>query len=311
MPIALTCECGARFEIDESFSGRDMPCPDCGVAVRTPSRAASTSPRPAWPALAAAALLLVGAFTVVGSAAASVLALFALWRIRSSPQAVGGQRLALAVAIAGPILTAATALAWTRPDWLPVAALLRRQALAGQLDAGGPMEIQGADGVCSLTRPSRDWARATRGRVGDPAVGDLQKDRQFVLAFLPEKAYADVSRLDGQGARPFSELIGPITDEMLPERELDEGQRPAAFRPTAIARSETRADEIDGRRGRQWTIDLTRGGLRWTFLVRAYVKARPAASDTVYVVRAYAPSSSFARLEPELQKVIDAVHFGR
>jgi hypothetical protein len=29
MPISVTCQCGARLEIDEKFLGKEIPCPDC------------------------------------------------------------------------------------------------------------------------------------------------------------------------------------------------------------------------------------------------------------------------------------------
>ncbi len=317
MPIALTCDCGARFEVDESFAGRDIPCPDCSIPVHTPARA-NTSPRPSWAALAAAALLLPGAFTVVGSAAAALLAFFALYSIRRQKDAVGGTRLALGTAVAGVALTALTVLLWASPSWLPVGRWIRSQALAGQVDPAGPMELPSSDGVCSLTRPSKDWARATRGRVGDPAVGDLQKDRLLVLAYLPEKAYADLGRIDGQGNRPWEELYTTLSDELIPDREQQvEEFRPFGrgrdnrSRPTTELGPQRGLGVLDGKRGQEWTVDLKRGGLRWRFLIRAFKKPNAGQNDPVHVARAYASASSFARLEPELSKILDSLKFGR
>src|SRR5438067_12408526 len=87
MPIAVTCECGSRLEIDEKFLGKEILCPDC-------QRPLPTKPPPAPPpldlpnnrrvsglAVLSLTLAMVGAFTVVGSLAAIAVGLLALREI--------------------------------------------------------------------------------------------------------------------------------------------------------------------------------------------------------------------------------------
>jgi DNA-directed RNA polymerase subunit RPC12/RpoP len=313
MPIALVCGCGAKLEVDDTFAGRGITCPDCSSPLQVPRRA-PTGPRPSWASLASACLLLFGAFSVAASLAAAGLAAFTLWQLRQQRGKLGGGKLALGVLITGVTLAVMTSAVWGSTRWLPLARWLREQSLAGQVDAGGPLEAQCSDGGSSLTRPSRDWARATRGQVGDPAVGDLQKGRLLVLAYLPEKAYADLGRFDGEGHLTFEQLNALIEKQLLPEEaEPAEGLRawirnPSRLRPTTTTASSRRLDDVQGWRAWEWVIELRRGGLNWKFLIRAYRKPRSAKGDPVYVARAYAPTRSFPALEAELARVLDSVH---
>jgi hypothetical protein len=316
MPIALTCDCGARFELDDSLAGRDWPCPDCGTSVRAPAKA-NVPPRFTWLALLAAALGLMGAFTIIGSAAAAIVALVALVVLWRDKEKVAGAQLALYVAIAGGVLTLITLGIWWRPWLVPVAAWLRETSLAGQLDLRGPTEVKGPDGAYSLSRPSKDWVRATRGRVGDPVVGDLQKGRDLVLVHLGDRAYADVSRLTGQGGLPWGELFSQIENDMTPEANdptdpTGEGRntRAKTVSPVGPGSLEGRSIEApEGHVGREYVIELKRGSLRWKFIVRAYKTQRGVASGPVLLVRAYCPEAAFTRLEEEMRKVLDSIQF--
>ena len=311
MPIALTCDCGARFEIDDSYAGQEWPCPDCSAPIRAP-RKANASARPGLLALLAAALALAGAFTIVGSLAAAILGAVALIRIRASKGQLAGQRFALAALVGGLILTGLTVFLWTRPGLFPIGLWLRRQQFAGQLETGGPLEAVGPDG--SLTRPSAAWSRAVRGRTTHPVLGDMQKGRDLLFVHLDEYAFADMARLDVPGNSAYLEMEPAITQDMLPERpglfgpDDDRRRVPSQL---AMKQSSRLGEAVDGWKCNEWLFDVTRGGQRWRFIVRAYRKERPAASDPVYIVRAYCPARSFARLEPELRQILDSLRIGK
>ena len=314
MPVALTCDCGARFEIDDSFAGQQWPCPDCSVPLRVPSKA-NASARPDRLALLAAALALAGAFTLAGSLAAAVLGAVSLFRIRFSKGRLAGQRFALAALVGGLLLTGFTAWLWSRPGLFPVGLWLRRQAFAGQLESDGPLVAVGPEG--SLTRPSKSWRRAVRGRTTHPVVGDLQKGRGLLLADLDRYAFADLARLGVPGDSAFLDMEPAISQDMLPERPPlfgpEEDGRDVRRPPSQFAvKSASRPGEpLDGWKCHEWLYDVTRAGQRWRFIVRAYRKTRPAASDPVYLVRAYCPARSFAGLEPELRKILDSFRLGK
>ncbi|MBY0232237.1 MAG: hypothetical protein K2W96_23405 [Gemmataceae bacterium] len=315
MPIALTCDCGARFEIEDSYAGRDWPCPDCGAPVRAPVKA-NASPRPSLLALLAAGLALAGAFTLVGSVAAAILGLVAWLQVRASKGQVAGGRIALAALAGGVMLTVATFFVWRSPAMFPLGLWLRRQAFAGQLDASGPLDAVGAD--TSLKRPSKSWARAVRGRTTHPVLGDVQKGRDVLLVNLDEYAFADTARLAVEGNKAPGEMEVAIREELLPERasffgSREDGGRNQQQAPSqfAVPKRSGIIEPVDGRLGYEWLYDVQRGGRRWRFLVRTYRKERGAASDPVFVVRAYCPAGSFERLEPELRQILDTLRLQR
>src|SRR2546430_889492 len=100
MAPSLSCSCGAGFEVEDTFAGQTIPCPDCAAALEVPPlRPPPPAPPPPPPAggggwrrpprpppqlrtsgfaLASVVLALVGAFTVVGTALAAVLGVVAL-----------------------------------------------------------------------------------------------------------------------------------------------------------------------------------------------------------------------------------------
>ena len=309
MPIALTCVCGARFEIDDSYAGQDWTCPDCSAPVRAP-RKTNTAPRPSWLALFAAALVLVGSFTVVGSLAAAVLGTVALYRIRALGGQLGGGRIALAAIAGGLLLSVATVVLWARPGSFPVALWLRYEWFyAGQVEMGGSLEALGSD--ASLKRPSKLWGRAVRGRTTHPVMSDTQKGRDLLLANLTDFAFADVARLAVSGTASFEEMVAPITDDMNPERPAIFGGITRAPSQQVVLLPSRQPENVDEWRRKEWMFDVTRAGQHWRFIVRAYRKQRGAASDPVFVVRAYCPARSFARLESELRQILDSLRILR
>jgi hypothetical protein len=305
MSLILTCDCGARFEVDDVWAGRELPCPDCGAVVRAPGvREQKPMERPSWLALTAVVLVLVGAFTIVGTLAAVAVASVAL--VRRAP----GSRLALGALIAGVVLTGFTLFAFWMPDAVPLGAWMRRQLLAGQIDTSGPDVISSADGALTVARPKGKWGQALRNRLSDPAVGDLQKGGELLLVRLGDRAFVDVRK----GDRPFNDigeailkdLNGPDDGGVLePVRRM--AQSPA--REVKARKLEKDDDDVDGR---EWLYEAQRGGTRWLFLIRALRRGGERnASRQVYVVRAYAPAARFAALEKELTAMLDSVKFTR
>src|SRR6516164_7782191 len=111
MPISVTCQCGARLEIDEKFLGKEVLCPDCQRPL--PTKAPVVPPpldlpdyrRTSGLAVLSLTLALVGAFTIVGTLAAIVVGVFALRELGSKSGKLGGVGYARAGIIVGAVFT--------------------------------------------------------------------------------------------------------------------------------------------------------------------------------------------------------------
>lgn len=317
LTLTLTCDCGARFEVDDTFAGRDVPCPDCGATLRAPSKGL-TRARPSWLGLLAVVLVTVGAFTLVGTLAGAGVAAVALVLARRDPTA--SRALPLGALIAGLVLTLFTLFAVTWPDRLPVAAWLRQHLQAGQIDTTGPEVVQSRNSITTLERPKgRTWGQVVRNRTSDPAVGDLQKDCELLLIRLSDRAYIDERRVASQGKGRLDELFDVVTADISTPRPpllggeddvgWDRRERPAHV-PVFPVRERRIEDPPDFMTGREWIVDTKRGGQTWRFLIRAYRRRDSKnPNEPVLVLRAYAPRHRFETLESELRAILDTARF--
>src|SRR5436305_15090380 len=80
MTLSLTCACGVHLEVDETFAGQTITCPDCQRPLRVPD-ARQTPRRTSGLALASLVLALAGALTVLGTLAGVLLGGLALLAI--------------------------------------------------------------------------------------------------------------------------------------------------------------------------------------------------------------------------------------
>lgn len=107
MPISVTCECGARLEIDEKFLGKEIPCPDCNrplptaVPVKPPPLELPDNRRTSGLAVFSLAVGLVGLFTIIGSVAAIGTGLLAMRAIRRAKNLEGLSLARAGVAVGG------------------------------------------------------------------------------------------------------------------------------------------------------------------------------------------------------------------
>jgi hypothetical protein len=309
MSIALTCDCGARFEVEDLFAGQEVNCPECqhptlAPLVKDPPRRVSLL------ALYSLVVAVVGAFTLVGSAAAAVLALIALARMHNRRGGAGYAVAALVVAAAG---AAATVGILNLPAASQLVGWQRRGGLASRVDTSGPPEVGTRDNACVLTRPA-GWGRILPDRGTDLAIGYLQADRDVILAGPQGEAYIDIRRdapvprdLQGYGERLGPELRTPPP---AADEEEDLLRRPNQQDPVRM-HNPVVLPEIGGYEGVEWVADLERGNQTWRWLVRVYRK-KPRAGEQpgpVYVLRAYAPIRRYRALEPELKKTLDGVRF--
>src|SRR5262249_37647746 len=113
MAISLTCSCGARLEIDDTFAGKTIPCPDCQRPLTTPTAAPAAAEEPppevdshvSGLALTSVIVALVGGFVPAVPLAAIGLGMLALRQIARAPEKIGGVNLARAGIILGGVFT--------------------------------------------------------------------------------------------------------------------------------------------------------------------------------------------------------------
>jgi hypothetical protein len=319
MPLALTCDCGARFDVDELLAAREVPCPECGQAVHAPAHAAA-APRTSLWALAAVVLALFGAFTLVGTVLAVVVGLCALVVIRRQPERLKGARLALGAIAAGVVLSLASVAVLARPEALPMASWLRQRSLGGQVDTTGTLQMLSRSGDVVVDRPSRDWGRARNDQTDDPVVGELQQKQKLdlLLVNVRRHAYVDVFRDTSNSNVELHQYTVPLAEALNPPRvplvgEDDRrnnpwGQPEPQFGPfTPKFKHDKRLEPVDGYNVREWEVDQARGGQRWWFIIRVYKKQVPRIGDAVFVVRAYTPKRRRSDNEEELRAVLDTV----
>lgn len=165
MPIAVTCQCGSKLEIDEKFLGKEILCPDCQRPL--PTTAPATPPPLEIPdhrrvsGLAVLSLLCSLVFWAVGGGIAGiVLGVYALKEIAARPGKLEGGQLARAGIAVGAVGTFVLFALLISPSAL-IDCLLREVSLASRLDytVKDIVKFEGTNGDIQVKRPSRAWAQ--------------------------------------------------------------------------------------------------------------------------------------------------------
>ncbi|HVS38157.1 MAG TPA: DUF4190 domain-containing protein [Gemmataceae bacterium] len=160
MPLSLTCDCGARFEVDDALAGQTVSCPECQAALKAPA-AHRPAVRTSNFALASFILAIVGAFTVVGSLAAAVLGLIGVGAILRDRERQAGLGFAVTGVVLGVAFTAVTIFGLLHLQ--DATRSMRGRVLAEQLDpsvdANKDLDIK-QDGFV-VTKPA-GWGQAIK-----------------------------------------------------------------------------------------------------------------------------------------------------
>lgn len=312
MSIALTCDCGARYEVEDLFAGQEVSCPECQHRTRAPL-VKDPPRRTSLLALYSLVVAVVGAFTLVGSAAAALIALIAMVRINTASVRLVGTGYAVAALVVSVVGAAATIGILYHPKASSLVGWQSRSVVAAQIDTSGPPEVGSKNNSCILTRPP-GWGTRLQDRGRDLSIDYLQINRDIILASPQGDAYIDIKR-DTFADIPLENYREQVSQELkVPPPLLDEADDNPG-NPNAPGRFFLRAqlelpNAPDRYEGMEWVVDLRRGGRVWRWLLRAYRKigdddkARP-----VYVIRAYAPLRRFQKMETEMRKSLDGVRF--
>src|SRR5262245_22832716 len=170
MALSLSCPCGARFEVEETFAGQAVTCPDCQRSLKAPAagrRVLQTSGL----AIASLVLALVGAFTVVGTVAAVVCGVLALVGIARHRDRLAGVGLATLGIVLGLAFTGLTVFAYSTNELFGVTEQVRSRVLESRIDYTGPLEVVREDHGFAVTRPSAKWGVAKADLLAEVAGG--------------------------------------------------------------------------------------------------------------------------------------------
>jgi hypothetical protein len=294
MALSLSCPCGAGFEVEDTFAGQAIACPDCGAALKVPPLRPARL-RTSGFALASVVLALVGAFTVVGTAVAAVLGAVALVSIARHRDRLGGAGYAVLGIVLGTGLTAVTGFAFSRGE---VFDRLRERAAAREVDKTGPMEVVRRREGYAITRPSRDWGVASPEYAREMNAGD-----DLLLVNPARLAHIQVSQVNAP-----RETLDQYRDRYLDGYRRDLPDGPKKFDDlthfTEFQLRETRRlPPLDGAEVSEAVFDVKQAGQNLTFRVR-FVKPRPAA--TVYVIAVWTHKRRMAQIEPEVRQALDS-----
>ncbi len=295
MSLTLTCRCGTRFEVDETFGGQEVTCPQCQSPVKAPATVRGAIHTCDF-AIASLVLALVGAFTVVGTLAAVVLGFVSIVRIQRNRQRLAGMGYAISGIVFGVVFTAICLFAISTGEVFGIGGQLRKQQLAGRVQDDPELEVV-HEGQFSITRPSHDWAVAKK-----ELMDEMQIDPALLLVHMRRDAYVEVD-LAG-----FLDASADTSAEQVLEHYRKEDRDEAAERSMLPKVSEVKLRDKtilpikNGQERVDLLIDMRVLGQPWTFLVRV-VKVR---GGQTYVLSARAPVRVFRQMEQEMRRVLDS-----
>ena len=307
MPIAVTCECGSKLEIDEKFLGKQILCPDCQRPL--PTQAPATPPpldlpdyrRVSGYALLSLILALVGAFTIVGTIAAIVIGIYALKHISDKPTRLEGVNYARAGIAIGAFFTFLTLAALLSPTLLGLDSFLREMAYAGRIQYPDGNTVESANNgnrlSIVLTRPSNRWA----SYISPSVQGTNVKSSDLIMVNVTEDAFMACHHVnfDG-GADDADEKLKNVLEEFYKSELVDLLGR---LNGRSLGReAENVLKKIVGANKQEVTFDLRLGGIDRRFLLQYTLNDR----NEVRVLIGAARRNRFDRMEDVFRKTFDS-----
>jgi hypothetical protein len=326
MPLALTCDCGARFELEDALAGRAVSCPECQAKLTAPA-VKKPVVRTSHLALVSAILALVGAFTAVGGAAAVLLGGVALLLILRDRRRVGGLGFALFGVVAGGAFTALTPLALSTEGW-GLGPMLRRVWMADQLEPEpanpkAPREVKEREFV--LTKPSERWGKARSPKdFQNPAVQPLLKESKVLLVQPESYAFVDVRTDAGAqqsrpGAAPAS--LGDVVKNAFVENDKNDDpsgagagandpsaddrgapKQPKRLDPGTLKEVKSLPTGDNEKAAAEFEIEVRVDGRPWKFLIQAHRTDK----GKFFIVRGFTEASRFERVKDDLRKAVES-----
>jgi hypothetical protein len=314
MTLALTCDCGARFEIEDTLAGQEVICPDCEQKIQAPAAKQPTLRTNDF-ALLSTVLALVGAFTVLGTVAAVVVGVIALVQIGRHRDRYAGSGFALFGISAGLALTTLSVLAMGSRV-LDLGARMRRNILADKVDTSGDLEYVDSKQGFRILRPSRQWGVSDVKKLEDPFVNILQGNNRncdLLLVHTARTLYLDVraegprerSELDAIMRGCHDELDSQVAEEFRPRERIKGDDDSSPFKIMKYQCDDRAGKSVPWKDGksRESSSNVVIAGQRWKMLIRVF---RDDERKRVFIVRAYGPVTQVKEAEAELKKLMDS-----
>jgi hypothetical protein len=297
MALSLSCSCGAHFDVEDTFAGQAVSCPECQASIQAPALQRGPVRTSGW-AVASVVIALVLACTGVGTVAAVLLGALALVQIARSRGRLAGTGFALFGIAAGLVFSGVFLLIVLRGELFGVTTV-REYILGKEVDHGGPLEVVRKSEGFAITRPSQRWGIArTKGKA---KTAELEA---FMLADLVRDAYIDVS-FDQAGGRTLETYRDDVIAPGYRDHSGKEnGRREFGMRRSNLQiRQRTRVSPGAGLEAVDLLLDVHLEGQRATFLIRVL---REIGSDQLFIIRGWTTTRRFGSLEPEIRQALDS-----
>jgi len=293
--LSLSCPCGARFDVEETFAGQEISCPECHEPIAAPARGQQPV-RTSGFAVASVVLSLIGAFTLVLTLAAVVLGAVALVSISKNRGRVTGAGYAVFGIVAGAVFSGLFLFAILMPEVFGEG-LLRGGLIGMQTDRSGSLEVvRKADGF-AMTRPTPHWGVA-RARLQQ----QVAPESKLLLVQSARNAYIEV----------YTDGLCGRTVEQYREQEVQAFQG-AWFAGGGRARltnfslrHSKRLEPKQGMEVHEVFFDVRLDNMPMTFLIEII---GPTRDDGVFLLRGWAPRRSFPRSEAEIRAALDSFQY--
>lgn len=308
MPLSLTCDCGARFDVEEALAGQSVSCPECQATLKAPA-ARRPVVRTSNFALASFLLAIVGAFTVVGTIAAVVLGLIAVAAILRDRERLAGLGFAVTGIVLGIAFTALTLFSFSQLEFFGGA--MRRAQMADQLDKKvdpkTAVEIKESD--FRITKPI-NWWQANKD-FAYLLVEPLLRSDAVLLLVQPEMyAFVDVqvgSIAPGENIdKVILDRIKPDPSNGNPNPKVEQDQEDVLRIQDAKVTSSKLLPPDLGMEIHELTVDVRLDNKNWTMLIRTFQNR----GGRLFIVRGFTQSSHFGRAKDDLLKVMDSFKIG-
>jgi hypothetical protein len=297
MSLFVNCSCGSRFEVEETFAGQTVSCPECQSSVRVPA----LTRRPLRTSAYALASVLLGvtlAFTVVGTIVAVILGCVGLVSIARNRDRVTGAGFAVFGIVWGLIFTGVTLMALTRGELFGLDQL-RQQIMAGEVDMTGPMEVIREKDGFAITRPSSRW-----GVARESLLQRLNPNGSLLLANVLKDSYLSVSaQVTGPiGMAHWRDTVVKGFNETPPDKVFGNGPNNPRIRQFKVREVHALAP-VDGAESEEIILDGREMGQARTYVVRIIKDDR---NRKVYFIYAWTQSRRFSEVHHDLRKAMDS-----
>ncbi len=302
MSLSVTCQCGAKLELDDAFVGKDVPCPDCSRPLATKLPVPQPVPPPLdLPDYRRTSALAVYSFTtslVLGFAGFGIigiaLGMYALRAIGQRPRKLSGVKLAKAGIIIGSVLTLLSVVQYFLPTVAGLDRLLREFKFVDRLQYTNSdvYKVASQQRDLSVARPSPAWARLkTPGKLPENVWAD-----DIILINVARNAFVSYQNVQFTDDDLKSRLAKVA--ERFSKSELVNllGQLDGTPMPVEMPELKGKNDEL--LHLYEATFELRLAGKTRRFLLQF-----PTGKDADVIVKiAAAPRNQFDRLEEDFRK---------